>query len=171
MSKVVYNITNIVLLVVLLSCSNANKYYVVKSVIEGDTIRLSNGKIVRLLGVDSPESRVGKKLNDDVKRTGFSAAVLQSMGTNALEFTKRYLTGRTVRLEFDSVKRNKKGKLLAYVFFEDGTFINKKVIEYGFGFFVADFPYMKYQDILQQAHRDAKEGKKGLYTLGDIKEW
>jgi len=114
---------------------------------------------------------VGDELNDMVQKTGISAATIQSMGTNAEEFTKKLLKGKKVRIEYDAVKKDKKGKLVAYVFLEDGTFVNLVVIAEGFGFFVSDFPYMKYQDMLQRAHRDAQEGRKGLYSLGDIKGW
>ena len=42
----------------------------VKRVVDGDTLLLTNGERVRLVGVDNPEVHESKKLYRDAKRSG-----------------------------------------------------------------------------------------------------
>jgi micrococcal nuclease len=42
--------------------------------------------------------------------------------------------GKEVRLEFDWQRRDKYGRLLAYVYLPDGTFLNAELIKQGYGF-------------------------------------
>jgi Staphylococcal nuclease homologue len=60
----------------------------VRRVIDGDTLELDNGEDVRLIGVDTPETKHPKK---PVERFGKEAAA----------FTKRFVEGQEVRLQYD----------------------------------------------------------------------
>jgi hypothetical protein len=60
----------------------------VKRVIDGDTLKLDTGEDVRLIGVDTPETKHPKK---PVERFGKEAAT----------FTKRLVEGQEVRIEYD----------------------------------------------------------------------
>lgn len=60
----------------------------VKHVIDGDTIELANGEKVRLIGVDTPETKHPNK-------------PVEYFGEEAYRFTKRMVKGKKVRLEFD----------------------------------------------------------------------
>lgn len=51
------------------------------------------------------------------------------MGKKASEFARRLLEGKCVLLEFDVEKHDKYNRLLAYVYLNDGTFVNAKIIE------------------------------------------
>jgi hypothetical protein len=87
----------------------------VRRVIDGDTLELDNGEDVRLIGVDTPETKHPKK---PVERFGKEAAA----------FTKRLVEGQEIRLEYDQQRHDKYGRTLAYVYLPDGTFLNAEII-------------------------------------------
>ena len=121
-------------------------------VIDGDTIVVEmNGKEerVRLIGVDTPETVHPEK-------------PVEYFGKEASEFTKSMVEGKRVRLEYDWQDRDKYGRLLAYVYLEDGTFLNAEIIKQGFGFAYTRYPF-KFLEEFRQYEREAKENGKGLW--------
>jgi len=91
--------------------------YTVERVIDGDTLKLTNGERVRLIGIDTPESHDNDKARRDSKRTGQDIETITKMGQEATEFVKGLgLEGKEVRLKFDAQERDKYGRLLAYVY-------------------------------------------------------
>jgi micrococcal nuclease len=127
----------------------ANDLLRVKRVIDGDTLLLANGERVRLIGVDTPETKHPQK-------------PVQRFGKEAYLFTKRMVEGKEVRLEFDWQKRDKYGRLLAYVYLSDGIFLNAEIIKQGYGFAYTRFPF-KYLEEFRQYEREARENKRGLW--------
>ena len=109
----------------LLGCSIADpaaplgvNYRVVERVIDGDTLLMENSERVRLIGVDTPETKHPSK-------------PVEHFGKEAAAFTRRMVEGKRVRLEFDLANAPRAHKdstqprrTLAYVFLEDGTLLN-----------------------------------------------
>ena len=90
--------------------------YTVERVIDGNTIKLTNGERVRLIGIDAPESQPNNKAKSDAERTGQDLETINKMGQEATEFVKGLIKeGQEVRLEFDVQGRDKYGRTLAYV--------------------------------------------------------
>ena len=52
--------------------------------------------------------------------------------------------GKKVRLEYDQTRVDKYGRTLAYVYLEDGTFLNAEIIKQGYGFIRTHFPFKYY---------------------------
>jgi endonuclease YncB( thermonuclease family) len=75
--------------------------FFVERVIDGDTIKLSDGERVRLIGIDTPENRINNKTKKDSERSGQDLEAIVSMGKEASKFTKGLVAGKEVRLEFD----------------------------------------------------------------------
>ncbi len=138
-------------------------FFYVSKVIDGDTIRLSNGDHVRLIGIDTPESRYNDKLMRDSKRTKRDINAIIRMGAQASDFTKDLVQGKRVRLEFDVERHDKYGRLLAYVYLEDGTFVNARILEQGYGRVMTIPPNVKYADQFLKLQREAKEFGRGLW--------
>jgi len=103
--------------ILLIATSAHAQTYTVERVIDGDTIKLTNGERVRLIGIDAPESQPNDKAKRDAERTGQDLETINKMGQRATEFLKRFINeGDTVELEFDVQKWDKYGRLLAYVY-------------------------------------------------------
>jgi micrococcal nuclease len=119
-------------------------------VVDGDTIILGNGERVRLIGVDTPETKHPRK-------------PVEYFGKEASAFTKRMVEGKDVRLEYDQQQRDKYGRLLAYVYLIDETFLNAEIIKQGYGNAYTRFPF-KYMDEFRQYEKEARENKRGLWA-------
>ena len=140
-------------------------------VIDGDTFTctLTNGEEikVRLLGVDTPESRVNPKLERDVQKSGLQREEILHMGKIAAEFTKRLLPeGEIVYLEQDVQKTDKYGRVLAYVWLKDGRMLNEVLVREGMAQVYTIPPNVKYQDALLKAQRQAREEGRGFWKSG-----
>jgi len=133
--------------------SIAQDYYQCTRVIDGDTIVVKiadKEERVRLIGVDTPETVHPNK-------------PVEYFGKEASEFTKSMVEGKNVKLEHDWQKRDKYKRLLAYVYLEDGTFLNAEIIKQGYGFAYIRFPF-KYLDEFRKYEREARESNKGLWA-------
>lgn len=133
---------------------------------DGDTIRLANGEKVRFVGVDTPESSENRKLFRDAARSGRDIQQILSMGRRAAEYTKALLGGRRVRLEFDIERRDKYGRLLAYVYrADDGLFVNEALVKNGYAYPMTIPPNIRYADDFRKLFREAQKAKRGLWSM------
>ena len=121
-------------------------------VIDGDTLELDGGERVRLIGVDTPESV-------DPRRP------VQYFGKAAAAFTRRLAEGRAVRLAYDDDTRDRYGRTLAYVYLEDGSFLNAEIIRQGYGHAYTRFPF-RYQQEFLALEREARENSRGFWASG-----
>jgi micrococcal nuclease len=92
-------------------------------VVDGDTVvaRLSGGVVerVRYIGMDTPE---------DVR----PGVPVQCYSLRAAAANRRLVTGREVRLVFDRERRDRYGRLLAYVYRRDRLFVNAALVARGY---------------------------------------
>jgi len=130
--------------------NSRSQAFLVKRVIDGDTIQLSNGEIVRLIGVDTPETKHPQK-------------PVEYYGKEASAFTKRMVEGKAVRLEYDQQRKGKYNRTLAYVYLTDGTFLNAEIIKQGYGHAYTLFPF-KYLEQFRQYEKEARNNKMGLWA-------
>jgi len=103
--------------------------YTVKAVLDGETLMLTNGEIVHLIGVEIPKVQAkegnfldgyssdepSEKSFEDARRLGVDVMTLAKMGQEATEFIK-WIKGYEVNIEFDVQERDKYGRLLGYVY-------------------------------------------------------
>jgi micrococcal nuclease len=136
----------------------------VMRVVDGDTLKLESGEYVRLLGIDTPEYHESAKLHRDSMRSGRSTEEIRRDGKKAYEFTRHLAEGRRVRLEFDTERYDKYNRLLAYVFLEDGTFLNGRIVEDGYASITHYRLNVKYADEFLKLYRQARENKRGLWA-------
>ena len=138
-----------ILILFLTALLNAQDWVKVKRVVDGDTLLLANDEQVRLIGVDTPETKHPQK-------------PIERFGKEASLFTKKMVEGKEVRLEYDWQRRDKYNRLLAYVYLSDGTFLNAEIIKQGYGFAYTKYPF-KYLEDFREYEREARENKKGLW--------
>jgi len=137
---------------------------VVHKVVDGDTFILENGEKVRMLGIDTPEKYESSKLDRDSERSGSDKKTIQKLGELASQYTKKLIEGKRVMLvpEPNHENKDKYGRLLRYVYLEDGTFINKKIVEDGYASAYRRFGLSK-QDEFIKAEKEARENRRGLW--------
>jgi micrococcal nuclease len=73
------------------------------------------------------------------------------------------LTGQRVRLELDVQHRDRYGRILAYVFLEDGTHLNAHLLEKGYALLMTVPPNVKYADEFYRLQVEAREAELGLW--------
>ena len=137
--------------------------YRVAYVYDGDTIKLDNGGHVRLIGIDAPEAHDNEKLSRDVKRRHTGRQTQLDMGEQASRFARALLQGQQVRLEFDVERRDRYHRLLAYVYLNDGTFVNEKIIREGYAYPLTVPPNVRYADRFKQWFDEARQNRRGLW--------
>jgi len=140
-----------------------NTYYTVSRVIDGDTIVLSDGRRVRLIGIDTPEVYFSAKLLRDSKKSGRDIKTIQGFGKRASAFTKELCFGKKVILEYDIERYDRYKRTLAYVFLEDGTFVNAKIVQEGFAQVMTVVPNVKYANLFLKLQQEAREASRGLW--------
>lgn len=123
----------------------------VKKVIDGDTIELESGELVRYIGIDAPE-------------TGYSRKKMpEAFGEEATEANRRLVEGKTARLEYDKqIKHN--NRLLAYVYVSE-TFVNGELVRKGFALYSPFGPNKSKNTILFQYENEARKNKLGIWAL------
>jgi micrococcal nuclease len=131
-------------------------YMNVTKVIDGDTFWVDDGSKkgikIRLIGVDAPESRnVFKK-------------VIGYYGIESKQYLNSLIAGKKVRLEYDIDTLDQYGRSLAYVYLQDGTFINAEIVKQGYAMVMTVPPNVKYAEKFFTLQRSAREKNKGLWN-------
>jgi len=128
--------------------------YVVKRVIDGDTIQLQNGKFVRYIGIDTPETR--KRVR------GVWLYEPEPYSLDAKKLNSELVGGGRVELEFDSEEYDKYGRWLAYVHAE-GKMVNEEILKAGCAKILVIPPNTKYLKRFKKAEQEAKYNKRGIW--------
>ena len=126
-------------------------YHRVKYVYDGDTVLLDPHQKVRYLGVNAPE----------VDHAGEASAF---MARDAWQFNRRKVEGIQVRLEFDSERQDRYGRLLAYVFLKNGKMVNALLVRKGLAYVFFHGRNMKYRDLLLGCQREAMDERLGIWS-------
>jgi len=134
---------------------NPTKYKAkVARVVDGDTIKLETGEVVRYIGIDTPETVHPNK-------------PVQCYGKEASDKNKELVEGKEIKLEKDVSETDKYDRLLRYVWLGD-MLVNEYLVREGYAQSSSYPPDVKYQNKFIEAQRLAREENKGLW--GDICE-
>ncbi len=149
---------------------NKTSYYKVTRVIDGDTLEIdfdigdTKGSLasdtsitgihkIRLIGINTPETV-------DPRRP------VQCYGQEASAHMKSLIEGDYVQLEYDNTQDqyDKYGRVLAYIYTQDGQMINKKMIADGYAYeYTYNTPY-KYRTDFKAAQTIAQREGRGLWS-------
>ncbi len=131
-------------------------------VADGDTVtvRFTDAveRRVRLIGVDAPE------LNDAREEVAWRAFLSR-------RFAFHHLYRRTVRLTYDASPLDDHGRVLAFVWKEDGTLFNESIIRQGFASAFLKYPFRAdFQKRFRAAASSAREENKGFWRVEEPEE-
>ena len=125
--------------------------YKVERVVDGDTLVLDNQARVRLIGVDTPETVAPGK-------------PVQAFGPEATAFTKQFLAGGWVRLQFDKERKDRYDRYLAYVYVED-QMLNEALLRAGLAKAATDFRFSDaFKRRFREAEAEARQARLGLWS-------
>ncbi|HRN86867.1 MAG TPA: thermonuclease family protein [Candidatus Dojkabacteria bacterium] len=130
--------------------------YNVTSIVDGDTIKVSDSQeqfTVRLIGIDTPETKDPRK-------------EVECFGEEATLYLTKLLDDNSIILKSDSTQDDvdRYGRLLRYAFLQDGTNVNKTMIQDGYAY---EYTYSKpyyYQKEFIDAQHFARNGRLGLWS-------
>jgi len=126
-------------------------FHKVRFVYDGDTILVHGIGKVRYLGINAPE------INHKGGKDEFMAQAARSFNTDLVN-------GVRVRLEHDAAERDRHGRLLAYVFLENGKLVNTLLVRKGLAHVMRDSRKLKYQNRLLDCQRKAMQEKIGIWS-------
>ena len=129
----------------------ASPSFLIKYVYDGDTAVLNTGEEVRYLGIDAPE-------------IGHNGRKSEFMALESKNYNLRIVRGFHVRLEFDEERKDRYGRLLAYVFLDNGEMVNALLVKKGLAFVMINKPNTKYLPLLLDCQRKAMSEKVGLWS-------
>ncbi len=157
----------IFILAFLSSPLHAQQTTTVVRIVDGDTLKVrywGKEESIRLIGIDTPESRANKKAKRDAKRSGQDIKTITSMGKRATEYVEGLIkTGDLITIEFDAQERDRYGRLLGYVYLPNGKMLNEEIVKAGYANVMTKPPNVKYKDRFMKAYKQARERKRGLW--------
>ncbi len=119
----------------------------VKSVADGDTVTLDDGRKVRYIGIDTPEHN--EPFFDEAK--GLNSSLV---------------TGRDVFLEYDVERQDNYGRSLAYIYvrLDNGdVMVNAEILRQGLARMYTFPPNLKHVDTMRAMQREAIESQRGQW--------
>jgi micrococcal nuclease len=143
----------LLLTLLLAGCGGEASTVRVERVVDGDTILVrldGHRERVRYIGIDTPES---------VKPGGR----VQCFGKAAATANERLVAGRSVRLVYDAERRDRFGRLLAYVWRGD-LFVNAELIRLGYAKPLEIEPNVTHAAELRRLAAAARRGRLGLWN-------
>jgi micrococcal nuclease len=128
--------------------------FYVTEVIDGDTIKVASSsgeQVVRLVGVDAPETKDPKQ-------------PIGCFGAEAATYLNNLLFHRYVRLEPDTIQTNqdKYGRLLRYVYLTDNILVNQEMVRLGYAKVYTEFQF-KFSGFFKSLETEAKKSERGLW--------
>ena len=116
---------------------------------DGDTLtlKLDSGKVekVRLLGIDTAEMAQGR------------------WGARARDFLARLVKNRRVKVVFDVQERDRYGRLLGYVYTQDGTFVNLELVRQGYAMVLTYPPNVAHVEAFTAAQHQARAKRLNIW--------
>ena len=130
--------------VVFISPNKKEEKLIAVRVVDGDTIEISTGEIVRYIGIDTPEK--GECYYEEAK-----------------EMNEDLVLNKEVRLESDKSDKDKYGRLLRYVYVGNNL-INETLVRYGYAVYMPVAPDLSLAWIFEWEEKEAKDEQLGLWA-------
>ncbi len=130
----------------------------VKTVYDGDTVQLRDGRKVRLIGIDTPEIYSRKRtIAADVKARGEAAR-------RALA-ERLQQSGQRVLLAYGNERFDRYGRTLAHVYLDDGTNLQAWLITQGHAIAFTTPPNDRMSPCYRLQEQGAREAGRGIWQM------
>ena len=129
----------------------------VQRVVDGDTVRLKDGRSVRMIGLNAPET--GKKGRSDEPYAVAARQRLQAL-VDASEGRVGLLPGREAKDRY--------GRTLAHLYGVDGENLEARLLAEGLGFQVGIAPNVALVACQQAAENSARKARLGLWRQSPV---
>ncbi len=124
----------------------------VRYVIDGDTVILENDVHVRLIGINAPE----------VDHPAYGR-VGEPFGKESADYLRELLKGHEIRLESGAEPKDRFGRTLAYIYRDDGLFVNRTMVEKGYAETFRRFDFPQKQEFLE-LEKKARQARIGMWA-------
>jgi len=125
---------------------------VLEKVVDGDTLRLRDGRLVRLIGLNTPE-------------LGRDGAADQPLADTARRMAADWLGGNSILLHSGVESKDRYGRHLAAVFRSaDKGSLSEYLLSQGLGWQVTVPPNTRYSECLQSAEAVARAARRGVWA-------
>ncbi|MDM8348379.1 thermonuclease family protein [Pseudomonas sp. sp1636] len=129
----------------------------VQRIVDGDTLRLDDGRSVRLIGLNSPE----------LGREGRSAEPFAEAARRRLSELVAANDGR-VGLQLGGEAKDRYGRTLAHAYDGQGRNLEAQLLAEGLGYLVAIAPNVALVECQQAAERVARQSRLGLWRRSPV---
>jgi micrococcal nuclease len=124
----------------------------VVDVVDGNTILVHMGErseTVRYIGISSQENR--------------RPPSPEAVPGDAIQANRQLVARQQVRLELDTVERDRDGRLLAYVYVAD-KMVNAELVRRGSAEVMTVQPNVRYRDLFVTLEQEARDNRRGLWA-------
>ena len=122
----------------------------VARVIDGDTIELADGRKVRYIGIDTPETVHPNKGQG-------------CYGPEAVARNQQLVEGKVVELQSGIEDSDQYGRFLRYVYI-GGVFVNAQLVAEGYAYASSYGPASRFQQVFAQLQQYGKLKGRGLWS-------
>ena len=134
------------------AATGADSIHRVDRVVDGDTIRIDTGELVRYIGINAPE----------LARDNRPA---EPLAMEAFQLNRRLTSSQPLRLAPDVEHVDRYHRRLAYVYDAAGNFINRDILSRGMAYALPTSPNRRFESTLLDAQRDAMRRGIGLWAV------
>lgn len=120
----------------------------VARVIDGDSLRLNDGREIRLIGINAPELGKNGAPDEPLARAALAELVRQG----------------EIHLEYDAERHDRYGRTLAHVSLPDGRRAEEILLRQGWVFLIAQPPNLSKLEIYNVAERQARREQLGVWS-------
>lgn len=123
----------------------------VERITDGDTLRCTDGRRIRLLLIDTPEM------------------AQRPWGQRSRTALERLAPPRTtLRVELDADPRDRNGRVLGYLYTAGGTFVNRELVAGGWAVAYDDRRNRRHAATMRDAESAARRARVGLWPDGGL---
>jgi len=134
------------------SSSQFDETATVRYIHDGDTLHLTDGRKIRLIGINTPE----------LARDGKPAEAFSAEAKNELKSLVK--DNKSISLVFGADKKDRYGRVLAHTFLADGTNIQAAILERGLASAITIPPNTLFAACYLESERSARCSKTGLWA-------